>query len=566
LESSYFAPRLSRPTCFLHVGTHKTGTTSVQNFLMVNDGILADAGLYVPRAGRAETMGGHHNLAWELNEDSRFDAAHGSFADVLDEIARKRAPRVCLTSEDFEYVHARPRALATVADGLRAIGYQALVVVYLRPQADYAESLYGELVRHGLADPFETFLATIIANGEFRFSERWCFAFDYERLLDNFAQIFGLRSIIARRYEGSAGDVVADFLQVVGGGAPAIQRRISATPRLHAGLRFGEVLRRLESNVGSCDWSAPAPVRGGADLCGRFDPVHVSEVRRIVARFNLGNRRISDKYGVQIPCVSGGDLVRDVAAALGVDPASSYRKRLVEAHAQTRGSAGGAPRVSQSASAQPMSAEPTSPPLFSAELARPALFEAAIFATAALVALASFLFGWRTASTALVEFAMLSTIVAASAVAVLGRYAVESRGIVADDRYFDEVGVRLSLLGYSAVGAYALINAVLDVGLPRHAPDWISYPGTVATAAAILILTLILPARRRLHDRLYLAGSYVILLFELAHAVSPVWWLDTTVDVFVLGLAGFTAYQILLHRDRASGVVASAGAYASAGA
>ena len=77
---------LMRParTAFVHVGTHKTGTTSLQSMLAANAKILRAAGVLVPLAGRVERgSAGHHNVAWELLRDQRFDPRHGTLEALL---------------------------------------------------------------------------------------------------------------------------------------------------------------------------------------------------------------------------------------------------------------------------------------------------------------------------------------------------------------------------------------------------------------------------------------------------------------------------------------------------
>jgi hypothetical protein len=181
---------------------------------------------------------------------------------------------------------------------------------------------------------------------------------------------------------------------------------------------------------------------------------------------------------------------------------------------------------------------------------RARLLEVVIAMTAAVVACAALVYGTRIASTALVEFGMLSIIVSLSAAAPLVRHAVESRSIHAAHRFIDQWGVRLAVTGYGLVGLYALVNAWLDVGFARYEPDVISYPGTVAVAAAALVTTAVQPLRERLlgkisgssilatmhDDRVYLAYCYVALFGQVVHAAITDWWLDTAIDVLVVVL------------------------------
>ena len=108
----------------------------------------------------------------------------------------------------------------------------------------------------------------------------------------------------------------------------------------------------------------------------------------------------------------------------------------------------------------------------------------------------------------------------------------------------------MGVVGYALVGLYALVNAWLDVGFARYEPDLISYPGTVAVAAAALIITAVQPLRERLlgevsgssilatmrDDRVYLACCYVALFGQVVHAATTDWWLDTAIDVLVVVL------------------------------
>jgi hypothetical protein len=71
------------------------------------------------------------------------------------------------------------------------VGYDTKVIVYVRSQADYIESLYAELLKHDLTIGFVDFVQEIISTKSATHRKIWRFAFDYERLLDPFSAIFG---------------------------------------------------------------------------------------------------------------------------------------------------------------------------------------------------------------------------------------------------------------------------------------------------------------------------------------------------------------------------------------
>src|SRR5438309_2230327 len=88
----------------VHIGSHKTGTKSIQAFLRSHAGALAAAGIHVPQAGTILPQSGHHNIGWGLRGDTRFNPAWGSLDDLVAELASVRADAAVISCEDLEYL------------------------------------------------------------------------------------------------------------------------------------------------------------------------------------------------------------------------------------------------------------------------------------------------------------------------------------------------------------------------------------------------------------------------------------------------------------------------------
>lgn len=60
---------------FIHIGLHKTGTTTLQRFFAHNEGVFNDHGFFFPRACRENKADQiiHSNLSWELMHHGMFD-------------------------------------------------------------------------------------------------------------------------------------------------------------------------------------------------------------------------------------------------------------------------------------------------------------------------------------------------------------------------------------------------------------------------------------------------------------------------------------------------------------
>lgn len=111
-------PPIPQKKLYLHIGTHKTGTTALQVFLSKNDRRLQDTGFLFPKSGRIGTFSGQHNIAWELNGDPCFDKALGNLAELSQEISSSGCHNICLSSEDFEYLYRKPESLQHLKETL----------------------------------------------------------------------------------------------------------------------------------------------------------------------------------------------------------------------------------------------------------------------------------------------------------------------------------------------------------------------------------------------------------------------------------------------------------------
>lgn len=132
------------PTFILHIGRHKSGTSSLQAYLATHPERLAAEGIVYPRAGRQGIA--HHALAGVLQQRSMRedpqraqDTLQQFRLDLGRELAGSTAQRVLLSSEAFQ--NARASDVAQAFDPS-----DSSVVVYLREQADYVVSSYQQVV------------------------------------------------------------------------------------------------------------------------------------------------------------------------------------------------------------------------------------------------------------------------------------------------------------------------------------------------------------------------------------------------------------------------------------
>ena len=193
---------------FIHIGPHKTGTTTIQNSLIINRDSLFRNGYLVPRAGSLMDQTGHHNLAWELLGSRKFKRSFGTWKSLLREINKNDPQKIILSAEAFSRLEN---------DGilrLRKIlsDFKVFIVFYARRQDKKIQSHWSE----GIKSPTtlkknDTFLNWIRENNyQYRNS-------DYYELYQRWKNVFGNNILIRVLEKGQLqGTLFQDFMLTIG--------------------------------------------------------------------------------------------------------------------------------------------------------------------------------------------------------------------------------------------------------------------------------------------------------------------------------------------------------------
>lgn len=189
-----------KPLLFLHIGTHKTGSTAIQRALPVGGAAALKAGLV-----RLDIHGDVARTSW-TEDDARSLRSHLAGQIV------PGASRYLLTCEGFSGNPLQGYANAPVAaERLRAAtaDFDVRVVVFLRRQDDFLESIYTQLIHQGGSQSFEAFLQAMPDGGP-----------DWHRLLTTYAAEFGRDNLVVRRYHATfyprPESLLEDFCAILG--------------------------------------------------------------------------------------------------------------------------------------------------------------------------------------------------------------------------------------------------------------------------------------------------------------------------------------------------------------
>ena len=283
-------------TTYLHIGTHKTGTTSIQWALNTRREALGRRGFLYPKAGIPPGgHHGHHNIGWELLGDFSFRAAHGDTDDLLAEI-RASDRNVVLSSEVFHMAAHNAARFGSFVARLKAITPRVVIIVYLRAQADYARSLYLELLRHRYQETFETFLHAVICNGIVRYGPYIRLSFCYRDFLALLPSGEGIETAVRFYERRNTGSVVADFLSVLGLGPADLD--IGAEPHANPGGSIAEALLAFYRNR-----RTESPERDlrlftflEAAFSGKTADLSPLSRQRVVAAFDASNQLLNARF------------------------------------------------------------------------------------------------------------------------------------------------------------------------------------------------------------------------------------------------------------------------------
>lgn len=207
-------------TLFVHLGFHRTGTTSIQVFLRRNADALARRGVLVPASGTLFPVSGHQNIAWQLTGDARYRDEVGGIDDLEAELARSPLSRAVITSEDFTNLAICPQARRRLEAAAARAGYEIRYLAFHRAAADYVPSLYLVIRRLGYTKGYLDYLRQIRRTGRYRDAAGHIFFFDAADFAGNLAGA-DLRFV---SYDAARGDVIGRFLGLIG--APGIERPV----------------------------------------------------------------------------------------------------------------------------------------------------------------------------------------------------------------------------------------------------------------------------------------------------------------------------------------------------
>jgi hypothetical protein len=186
----------------LHIGLHKTGTSSIQSFLQsIEQDSLSEYGFLYPKSCRVRDS--HDLLAWSAASHYR----EGKYptppleevvSELLTELSNTTADTIVLSSEFF-WPMTRDD-IASLCGHFK--DYDLSAVVYVRNYLGFLKSAYGQGIKTGASEKLDL-----------KYLEDRMWWFDLNTVIGSWKSVIGDDRIHVRVYDKVKNQLIDDFLQ-----------------------------------------------------------------------------------------------------------------------------------------------------------------------------------------------------------------------------------------------------------------------------------------------------------------------------------------------------------------
>lgn len=209
---------------YVHIGMPKTGTTAIQQFCSINADILKQKGYSYPLfsykyPGRAKEHNGMFLTGEIFDADGNecIEEEKRIFAEGMSKVKDlfSTCDGVILSDEElWRTTYSRRKDFwKELQECGKKIGFETVIIVYLRKQEEYLNSLWNQRIKEGI---WGTSVMTM---------EEWlayaveCYPVNYAQMIEFLEQEAGQENVIVRKYDRNnfyGGSIYADFLNALG--------------------------------------------------------------------------------------------------------------------------------------------------------------------------------------------------------------------------------------------------------------------------------------------------------------------------------------------------------------
>ncbi|MEP3638112.1 MAG: hypothetical protein ABJN14_12740 [Paracoccaceae bacterium] len=298
---------------FIHIGSQKTGSTSIQTFLRNNPEKLAAQGINYVSAGRGPSA--HNRVATQLKTNPAI--ADNMLENIVSEIRAKPDMTHILSSEMFFNRGWAKKFKRVLPNDIRA---KTRVIAYIRRQDKFVESMYKQVLKTGR---FQGTPKDYIAK-KLR-------SLDYTKTLAPFERTFGADKIDLCPYERGyfpSGDVVLDFAARVGltglGPDDLEQHRSNVTFSREVSVLLGQIAQHTDLNVAMLIRAMIAD--NAPDIFQSNDCITLAQQRQIMSKLEDSNTALRDTFRTDLDTLFDMSDLADTVPKKFVTPSERLKR------------------------------------------------------------------------------------------------------------------------------------------------------------------------------------------------------------------------------------------------
>ncbi|WP_262690264.1 hypothetical protein [Kordiimonas aestuarii] len=197
---------------YLHIGMHKTGTTSIQAFARENVNLLRKYGVFWPVMLKENKVARQHSHLWRLVQYGQAEAALAVLGNAITDAEKQGCQSLLLSGEGFS--NASEPEIATILDGLK--GHEIVVIVYFRNIYGYARSAFQQHLKYADRRTPARLLPLIIQRN-----------LNYDALLARWQKFVPGITLDVRSYEREKKNLVPGFFAALGIPEPAVKSKMA---------------------------------------------------------------------------------------------------------------------------------------------------------------------------------------------------------------------------------------------------------------------------------------------------------------------------------------------------
>lgn len=272
---------MNKKTIYFHIGTHKTGSTAIQKFLLDNENILKER-KYIYSLGIKNGIN-HMDLSHDVG--------------LWDSIELDPACNYIFSSEDFYFSFFREKENINLLEHLKFQAnkfksHNIKVVIYLRRQDLFSQSLNNEIIkRHGFTKNYSYDVVPL----------------NYYEKLKTLSLYLGNHNIFIRPYEHSqfiGVNIYSDFLKTIDLDPLdnyTIEDKVVNPSLTTEKMEFTRYINMLNLPVGFRNQISRLIIKSALDsnevsLFRKQDLISPEDAKELLAKYEEGNQKIAKEF------------------------------------------------------------------------------------------------------------------------------------------------------------------------------------------------------------------------------------------------------------------------------